>query len=164
MLRIHCLQLWWNLSDPAMEEELHERPLYREFAGLAGAPRLPDEATILRFRHLLEKLQLAPKTGTLVDATQIAAPSSTKNKRGARDPEMHQTKKGNQWHFGEPGVQRAQISGADPDIVRFVLYELERPITVLIGQTWKSSRFLRLMKPVDGPFKSNPQIWSTYPH
>lgn len=117
MLRIHCLQLWWNLSDPAMEEELHERPLYREFAGLSGAPRLPDETTILRFRHLLEKNKLAPKvlelinaglaeqglllkTGTVVDATIIAAPSSTKNKDGERDPEMHQTKKGNQWSFG----------------------------------------------------------------
>ena len=117
MLRIHCLQLWWNLSDPAMEEELHERPLYRRFAGLDGAARMPDETTILRFRHLLEKHQLAPqvlaaintglaqqglmlKTGTIVDATIIAAPSSTKNKEGERDPEMHQTKKGNQWHFG----------------------------------------------------------------
>lgn len=117
MLRIHCLQLWWNLSDPAMEEELHDRPLYREFVGLAGAARLPDETTILRFRHLLEKHELAPqvlatinaalarqglllKTGTLVDATLIAAPSSTKNKSGQRDPEMHQAKKGNQWHFG----------------------------------------------------------------
>lgn len=117
MLRIHCLQLWWNLSDPATEEELHERPLYRRFAGLDGAARMPDETTILRFRHLLEKQQLAPqvlatinaglaqqglmlKTGTVVDATIIAAPSSTKNSSGERDPEMHQTKKGNQWHFG----------------------------------------------------------------
>jgi IS5 family transposase len=117
MLRIHCLQLWWNLSDPAMEEELHERPLYRRFAGLDGAARMPDETTILRFRHLLEKHELAPqvlgtinaglaqhglmlKTGTVVDATIIAAPSSTKNKSGERDPEMHQTKKGKQWHFG----------------------------------------------------------------
>ena len=117
MLRIHCLQLWWNLSDPAMEEELHERPLYRRFAGLQGAARMPDETTILRFRHLLEKHELAPKimavinaglaqqglilkTGTVVDASIIAAPSSTKNKDGERDPEMHQTKKGNQWHFG----------------------------------------------------------------
>ena len=117
MLRIHCLQLWWNLSDPAMEEELHERPLYRRFAGLDGAPRVPDETTILRFRHLLEKQRLAPqvlaiinhglarqglmlKTGTVVDATIIAAPSSTKNQEGERDSEMHQTKKGNQWHFG----------------------------------------------------------------
>jgi len=117
MLRIHCLQLWRNLSDPTMEEELHERPLYRRFVGLDGAARLPDETTILRFRHLLEKHELAPqvlaainatlaqqglmlKTGTVVDATIIAAPSSTKNKDGERDPEMHQTKKGNQWHFG----------------------------------------------------------------
>jgi IS5 family transposase len=113
----HCLQLWWNLSDPAMEEELHERPLYRRFAGLEGAARMPDETTILRFRHLLEKQQLAPqvlgiinaglaqhglmlKTGTVVDATIIAAPSSTKNSSGERDPEMHQTQKGNEWHFG----------------------------------------------------------------
>jgi len=96
---------------------LHERPLYRRFAGLDGAPRVPDETTILRFRHLLEKHELAPqvmaiinhglarhglmlKTGTVVDATIIAAPSSTKNQQGERDPEMHQTKKGNQWHFG----------------------------------------------------------------
>jgi transposase, IS5 family len=117
MLRVHCLQLWWNLSDPTVEEELHERPLYRQFAGLGGAKRLPDETTILRFRHLLEKHELAPKIlhainaglaaqglllkkGTLVDATLIAAPSSTKNKTSERDPEMHQTKKGNQWHFG----------------------------------------------------------------
>ena len=100
-----------------MEEELHERPLYRRFVGLEGAARMPDESPILRFRHLLEKYQLAPKllatinaglaqqglllkTGTVVDATIIAAPSSTKNKDGERDPEMHQAKKGNQWHFG----------------------------------------------------------------
>jgi len=127
MLRIHCLQLWWNLSDPAMEEELHERPLYREFAGLAGSPRIPDETTILRFRHLLEKHDLAVrvmatinaglaqqglmlKTGTIVDATIVAAPSSTKNQDGERDPEMHQTKKGNAWHFG----MKAHI-GVDAD-------------------------------------------------
>ena len=127
MLRIHCLQLWWNLSDPAMEEELHERPLYRRFAGLEGAARMRDETTILRFRHLLEKHDLAPqvlgtinaglaqhglmlKTGTVVDATIIAAPSSTKNKSCERDPEMHQTKKGNQWHFG----MKAHI-GVDAD-------------------------------------------------
>jgi transposase, IS5 family len=117
MLRVHCLQLWWNLSDLAMEEELHDRPLYRGFAGLSGAARLPDETTILRFRHLLEKHDLAPEVlrtinaglaargllmnkGTVVDATLIAAPSSTKNSTGQRDPEMHQTKKGNQWHHG----------------------------------------------------------------
>ena len=127
MLRIHLLQNWFSLSDPAMEEELHERPLYRRFVGLEGAARMPDETTILRFRHLLEKHELAPqvlgtinaglaqhglmlKTGTVVDATIIAAPSSTKNKTGERDPEMHQTKKGNQWHFG----MKAHI-GVDAD-------------------------------------------------
>lgn len=118
MLRIHLLQQFFGHSDPAMEEALHDIPLYREFAHLdAGLTRLPDESTILRFRHLLEQHQLAPqilasvnarlmarglllKSGTVVDATLIAAPSSTKNKDGQRDPEMHQTKKGNQWHFG----------------------------------------------------------------
>jgi transposase, IS5 family len=118
MLRIHFMQQWFGLSDPAMEEALHEVPLYREFAGLdAGMSRLPDESTILRFRHLLEAHALAEpilvtvnavlaskglllKTGTIVDATLIAAPSSTKNSTGERDPEMHQTQKSNQWYFG----------------------------------------------------------------
>ncbi len=118
MLRIHLLQQFFGHSDPAMEEALHDIPLYREFARLdAGITRLPDESTILRFRHLLEAHDLGAqilatvnavlaqrglllKTGTVVDATLIAAPSSTKNKEGRRDPEMHQTKKGNQWHFG----------------------------------------------------------------
>jgi IS5 family transposase len=118
MLRIHLMQQWFGHGDQAMEEALHDVPLYREFCGLdAGATRLPDESTILRFRHLLERHGLADKLletvnaflserglilkhGTAVDATLIAAPSSTKNKDGTRDPEMHQTKKGNQWHFG----------------------------------------------------------------
>lgn len=118
MLRIHYLQQWFALSDPAMEEALHDMPVFREFAKLPeGATRLPDETTILRFRHLLERHDLAVdmlrvvndilqakglmmKKGTVVDATLIAAPSSTKNAQGERDPEMHQTKKGNQWYFG----------------------------------------------------------------
>ena len=118
MLRVHLLQQWFGLSDPAMEEALHDVPLYREFAGLEGPMRrLPDESTILRFRHLLEKHNLGDailatvnvilqrhglmlKAGTVVDATLISAPSSTKNDSGERDPEMHQTKKGNQWYFG----------------------------------------------------------------
>ena len=128
MLRIHYLQQWFGLSDPAMEEALHDVPVYREFAKLdGGLDRLPDESTILRFRHLLEKNNLAPdmlrvvndllsykglllKTGTAVDATLINAPSSTKNASGERDPEMHQTKKGNQWYFG----MKAHI-GVDAD-------------------------------------------------
>lgn len=118
MLRIHFLQQWFNLSDPAMEEHLHDVPLYREFARLDDIrARLPDETTILRFRHLLEKHGLAQqilatinallterglllREGTAVDATLIAAPSSTKNADGKRDPEMHSAKKGDNWHFG----------------------------------------------------------------
>jgi len=118
MLQIHFMQQWFGLSDPAMEEALYDVPLYREFAGLdEGMTRLPDESTILRFRHLLEAHGLAAqmltvvneilsekglmlKAGSAVDATLISAPSSTKNGSGKRDPEMHQTKKGNQWYFG----------------------------------------------------------------
>lgn len=118
MLRIHYLQQWFALSDPAMEEALHDMPVFREFSKLAeGQARLPDETTILRFRNLLEKHDLATdmlrvvndilqakgpmmKKGTVVDATLIAAPSSTKNAEGERDPEMKQAKKGNQWYFG----------------------------------------------------------------
>ena len=127
MLRIHFLQNWFGLSDVAMEEALFDVPLYRQFAGLGGMNRLPDRVSILRFRHLLEQHELAPKMleavnatlaaqglllkeGTVVDATLIAAPSSTKNNTGTRDPEMHQTKKGNQWHFG----MKAHI-GVDAD-------------------------------------------------
>ncbi len=117
MLRIHYLQQWFGLSDPAMEEALHDVPLYRDFARLdGGADRLPDETTILRFRHLLEKHDLAVdmlrvvndllmhkglmlRSGTAVDATLIAAPSSTKNIEGERDPEMKQSKKGNNHYF-----------------------------------------------------------------
>ena len=128
MLRIHYLQQWFALSDPAMEEALHDMPVFREFAKLdEGATRLPDETTILRFRHLLERHDLATdmlrvvndilqakglmmKKGTVVDATLIAAPSSTKNAEGERDPEMKQAKKGNQWHFG----MKAHI-GVDAD-------------------------------------------------
>ena len=104
MLRLHFLQQWFGLSDLAMEEALFDVPLYREFAGLVGMSRLPDRVSILRFRHLLEEHQLAPqilavvnatladkglmlKQGTVVDATLIAAPSSTKNQDGERDPE-----------------------------------------------------------------------------
>ena len=116
MLRVHLMQNWFALSDPAMEEALYEIASLRSFAGL-GLEAIPDETTILNFRHLLEASDLAEdifkqvnahlarkglllKRGSIVDATIIAAPSSTKNESGERDPEMHQTKKGNQWHFG----------------------------------------------------------------
>jgi len=117
MLRIHFMQQWFTLSDPGMEEAFFDTPLYREFAQLDEFSRLPDETTILRFRHRLEKHKLAEqilitvnellterglllKVGTAVDATLIPAPCSTKNKDKARDPEMHSSKKGNQWYFG----------------------------------------------------------------
>ena len=118
MLRIHLLQQWYDLSDPAIEDALIEVPTMRRFAGIDMiSDRIPDETTILTFRHLLEKHDLgqqifevvkahlknngmAMKHGTIIDATLIAAPSSTKNKTNERDPEMHQTKKGNQWYFG----------------------------------------------------------------
>lgn len=118
MLRIHFMQQWFSLSDPAMEEALYDMASMRGFAGLSlSSTSVPDETTILNFRHLLERNGLAAeilqavnqwlseqnllvRQGTIVDATLIDAPSSTKNKAGARDPEMHQTKKGNQWFFG----------------------------------------------------------------
>jgi len=117
ILRVHLMQNWFALSDPAMEEALYEIASLRTFARLSLAEAIPDETTILNFRHLLEANDLAEdilklvnqhlarkglllKKGSIVDATIIAAPSSTKNSTGERDPEMHQTKKGNQWHFG----------------------------------------------------------------
>ena len=127
MLRIHCLQQWFGLSDLGAEEALFETNFYRDFVGISGTQRIPDRVSILRFRHLLEEHDLSPKilqvinaklaaqglllkTGSVVDATLIAAPSSTKNSTGERDPEMHQVKKGNQWHFG----MKAHI-GVDAD-------------------------------------------------
>jgi len=117
MLRVHLMQNWFALSDPAMEEALYEIASLRNFAGLSLGEPIPDETTILNFRHMLEEYELADdilkqvnahlarkglllKRGSIVDATIIAAPSSTKNAEGARDPEMHQTSKGNQWFFG----------------------------------------------------------------
>jgi IS5 family transposase len=118
MLRTYFVQQWFNLSDPGVEEALYESPVLQRFVGVdLGAAPAPDETTICRFRHLLEEhdlcgmildavnIHLESKgikiaTGTIVDATIIHAPSSTKNASGERDPEMHQTKKGNQWYFG----------------------------------------------------------------
>jgi len=127
MLRVHLMQNFFTLSDPAMEEALYDSASMRQFAGFKLSGAIPDETTILNFRHLLEEYDLAEdilaqvnkllaakglllKRGTIVDATIIAAPSSTKNARGERDPEMHQTKKGNQWYFG----MKAHI-GVDAD-------------------------------------------------
>jgi IS5 family transposase len=118
MLRMYFLQQWFNLSDPAVEEALYDSVVMRDFVGIdLGREPVPDETTICKFRHLLEEhglggqmleavnLHLEGKgvritTGTIVDATIIHAPSSTKNREQKRDPEMHQTRKGKQWYFG----------------------------------------------------------------
>jgi IS5 family transposase len=118
MLRIYFLQLWFNLSDPAVEEALYDSVAMRSFVGIdLGVEGAPDETTICKFRHLLERNKLGKvlltavndhlrrtgikiTKGTIVDATIIGAPSSTKNEDGKRDPQMHQTAKGNQWFFG----------------------------------------------------------------
>lgn len=118
MLRVYFLQQWFNLSDPGVEEALYDSLAMRAFAGVdLGRKPAPDETTVCNFRHLLEEHKLGKKlfeqvgrhlqakgmkvsNGTIVDATIINAPSSTKNASGERDPEMHQTKKGNQWYFG----------------------------------------------------------------
>jgi len=118
MLRLHCLQQWFNRSDPAVEEALYDSQAMRQFVGSdRGREPVPDETTICKFRHLLEAHQLGEQLvalirtylaeqglqisrGTIVDATSINAPSSTKNRTKERDPEMHQTKKGHQWYFG----------------------------------------------------------------
>jgi IS5 family transposase len=118
MLRIYFLQQWFNLSDPAVEEALYDSPVMRQFAGIdLGNEPVPDETTVCKFRHLLEEHRLGGEiletvnlhlqqrgvrisTGTIVDATIIHAPSSTKNQQQERDPEMHQTRKGKQWYYG----------------------------------------------------------------
>lgn len=118
LLRVYFLQQWFNLSDPGAEEALYDSAALRRFAGVdLGRAPAPDETTICKFRHLLEKHELGAAMlqqvneylesqgiritrGTIVDATIIHAPSSTKNAEGERDPEMHQTRKGNQWYFG----------------------------------------------------------------
>ena len=121
MLRMYFLQHWFNLSDPAVEEALYDSLAMRAFVGIdLGRDAAPDETTVLKFRHLLEEHHLGDQMfaevnaylaargmkvngGTIVDATIIAAPSSTKNEEKKRDPEMRQTKKGNQWYFGMKG-------------------------------------------------------------
>jgi transposase, IS5 family len=118
MLRMHFVQHWFNLADEACEEALLDSTALRRFVGIdLGCERVPDGTTLLKFRRLLERNELGTQlfskvgevlqgrglkvgTGTIVDATIIGAPSSTKNADKARDPEMHQTKKGQQWHFG----------------------------------------------------------------
>jgi IS5 family transposase len=118
MLRMYCIANWFNLADEACEDALYDVPAFRDFCRIdLGRERVPDATTLLQFRHLLEEHQIGAALfakigellqangmklsgGTIVDATLIAAPPSTKNATGERDPEMHQSKKGNEWHFG----------------------------------------------------------------
>jgi IS5 family transposase len=118
MLRMYWIANWFNLADEACEESMYDIPVFRKFCGFdLGRERIPDATTLLNFRHLLEENDFGKEMfarvgallqangvkvsgGTIVDATLIAAPPSTKNQEKTRDPEMHQTKKGNQWHFG----------------------------------------------------------------
>ncbi|GAB3499359.1 IS5 family transposase [Curvibacter fontanus] len=171
MLRVHLMQNWFALSDPAMEEALYEIASLRSFARLSLSEAIPDETTILNFRHLLEENDLAEdilklvnahlsrkglmlKRGSIVDATIIAAPSSTKNSSGERDPEMHQTKKGKQWHFG----MKAHIAvDADSGLVHTVTTtaaneaDVEQVADLLHGkeeQVWADSGYRGAQKRV----------------
>jgi IS5 family transposase len=159
MLRMYFVQQWLNLSDPGAEELLYESPAVRRFVGVdLGIASAPDETTILRFRHLLEKHDLGGlmlevvnvhlesrgikiQTGTIVDATIIHAPSSTKNEKKQRDPEMHQTRKGNQWYFGLKAhigvdakeghvhsVATSAASVADPHMLPDLLHGQDRKV------------------------------------
>jgi IS5 family transposase len=173
MLRVHLMQNWFGLSDPAMEEALYEITPMRAFAGLTLTKAIPDETTILNFRHLLEANELAPeilsrvnaylsrkglmlKRGSIVDATIIAAPSSTKNAEGERDPEMHQTKKGNQWHFGMKAhigvdadsglvhtVTTTPANAADVEVVDELLHGKEAVVHADSGYTGADKRVRR---------------------
>jgi IS5 family transposase len=172
MLRVHLMQNWFGLSDPAMEETLYEISSMRKFAKLT-LQAIPDETTILNFRRLIETNELAPmlldrvnalltrkglmlKRGSIVDATIIAAPSSTKNSDGERDPEMHQTKKGNQWYFGmkahigvdtDSGLVHTVVTTpaneADIEVVDELLHGKETTVYADAGYTGADKRVVR---------------------
>ena len=173
MLRVHLLQNWYALSDPGAEEALYEIESMRRFAKLSLNRPIPDETTILNFRRLLEQYGLAPeilkcvnallsrkglmcKQGSIVDATIIAAPSSTKNADGERDPEMHQTKKGNQWYFGMKAHIGADVDSglvhtvvttaaneADVEVVDELLHGKEKVVHADAGYTGAADRVRR---------------------
>ena len=172
MLRVHLMQNWFGLSDPAMEESLYEISSMRKFARLT-LQAIPDETTILNFRRMIETNELAPmlfdrvnalltrkglmlKRGSIVDATIIAAPSSTKNADGERDPEMHQTKKGNQWYFGmkahigvdtDSGLVHTVVTTAaneaDIEVVDELLHGKETQVHADAGYTGADKRVVR---------------------
>ena len=173
MLRVHLTQNWFDSSDPAMEEALYEITPMRAFAGVPLMKAIPDETTILNFRHLLEEYELAPeilrrvnaylgrkglilRRGSIVDATIIAAPSSTRNAKEERDPEMHQTKKGNQWHFGMKAhigvdadsglvhtVSTTPANEADVEVVGELLHGKEKVVHADSGYTGADKRVRR---------------------
>lgn len=170
MLRVHLMQNWFGLSDPAMEEALYEIGSMRAFAKLSLVRNIPDETTILNFRRKIEENDLAGdilelvnkyltrkglllKRGTIVDATIISAPSSTKNADGARDPDMHQTKKGEQWYFGMKAhigvdadsglvhtVTTTSANEADVEQVADLLHGKEKVVNADAGYTGAESR------------------------
>jgi IS5 family transposase len=169
------LQQWFGFSDPGMEEAFYDSPVLRRFSGLdLGVAAAPDETTILRFRHMLEQHDLCGEmlmtvnlyletkgirisTGTIVDATIIHAPSSTKNSSGKRDPEMHQTKKGNQWYFGAKAhigvdsketvvhsvVTTSAASVADKHMLPDLLHGDEKKVWGDAGYQGRPRRFMR---------------------
>ena len=173
MLRVHLMQNWFGLSDPAMEEALYEIASMRMFAGLSMSGPIPDETTILNFRRIIEESELAPdilalvnkhlerqglllRRGSIVDATIISAPSWTKNDTGERDPEMHQTKKGNQWFFGMKAhigvdvdsglvhtVSTTPANEADVEIVDQLLHGKEKVVYGDSGYTGAAQRVPR---------------------
>ncbi|MDQ3524777.1 MAG: IS5 family transposase [Chloroflexota bacterium] len=172
MVRVHLMQNWFGLSDPAMEESLYEISSMRKFAKLT-LQAIPDETTILNFRRLIETNDLAPmifdrvnalltrkglmlKRGSIVDATIIPAPSSTKNADRQRDPEMHQTKKGNQWYFGmkahigvdtDSGLVHTVVTTAaneaDIEVVDELLHGKEQVVHADAGYTGADKRIVR---------------------
>lgn len=191
MLRSHLLQNWFSLSDPSMEEALYEITPMRQFARLTLSAPIPEDTTIMNFRHLLEKHQLAAgileifnnylqdkglslRQGTIADATIIHAPSWTKNKEGKCDPEMHQTKKGNQYYCGmkayigadaESGLVHHALGTvanvADVTEVAHLLYGVENVVCADVGYTGVEKR---------PEHEGRPVIWqiavrrSTYKH
>jgi IS5 family transposase len=170
MLRIYFLQQWYTLADEALEDALYDSQALRTFAGIdLSVESVPDATTLLQFRHLLERheltrgilqevnahlreRQLFLKEGTLIDATIIAAPPSTKNAQKARDPEMHQTKKGNAWHFGMKAHVGTDLQGlvhtvvgtaanvADVACAHEVLHGEEKTASVDAGYTGVEKR------------------------
>src|SRR5664279_3546837 len=174
MLRMYCLQQWYGLADEALEDALYDSQALRDFVGIdLSRQSVPDATTLLKFRHLLQDNNLTRalfdeinahlgqkgllmRAGTIVDATIIAAPSSTKNEGNTRDPEMHQTKKGNQWHFGMKAhigvdadsglvhtVATTAANEADVEVVHELLHGKEQVVHADSGYTGADKRVQR---------------------